>query len=71
MLARRLRPYRRLQLRVRDRMRHSFAEHDAVVLAILEGDGQRAADLLRSHVVVQGQRFPDLVASLNAMGAAA
>jgi DNA-binding GntR family transcriptional regulator len=70
MLARRLRPYRRLQLRVRDRMRHSFGEHDAVVQAILEGDGQKAADLLRSHVAIQGQRFTDLVASLNAMGGA-
>jgi DNA-binding GntR family transcriptional regulator len=51
-------------------MRHSFGEHDAVVQAILEGDGQKAADLLRSHVAIQGQRFTDLVASLNAMGGA-
>ena len=70
MLSRRLRPYRRLQLRVRDRMRHSFGEHDAVVQAIVDGDGPRAADLLRSHVAVQGQRFTDLVASLDAMGRA-
>jgi len=70
-LSRRLRPYRRLQLRVRDRMKHSFGEHDAVVKAIIEGDGQKAADFLRSHVAVQGQRFTDLVASMEAMNAVA
>ena len=70
-LSRRLRPYRRLQLRVRDRMKNSFAEHDAVVKAIIEGDSQKAGDLLRGHVAVQGQRFTDLVASLDAMTAAA
>jgi DNA-binding GntR family transcriptional regulator len=70
-LSRRLRPYRRLQLRVRDRMQHSFGEHDAVVNAIIDGDGQKAADLLRSHVAVQGQRFTDLVASLEALNAVA
>lgn len=63
-LRRRLRPYRRLQLRVRDRMRNSFAEHTEIVAAILEGDGDRAADLLRQHVTVQGERFADLIASL-------
>lgn len=64
-LSRRLRPYRRLQLRVRDRLRHSFSEHDAVVNAIIDGDSVLAADLLRGHVAVQGQRFTDLVASMN------
>jgi DNA-binding GntR family transcriptional regulator len=70
-LSRRLRPYRRLQLRVRDRMKHSFGEHDAVVKAILDGDGPKAADLLRGHVAVQGQRFTDLIASMEAMKAVA
>jgi DNA-binding GntR family transcriptional regulator len=64
-LARRLRPYRRLQLRVRDRLKHSFSEHDAIVKAIVDGDGEVAADLLRSHVAVQGQRFTDLMASMG------
>jgi DNA-binding GntR family transcriptional regulator len=52
-------------------MKHSFSEHDAVVNAIIEGDGQKAADLLRSHVAVQGQRFTDLIASLDALNVAA
>lgn len=64
-LQRRLRPYRRLQLRVRDRMGTSFKEHQGVVLAINAGDAEAAAQALRSHVVVQGERFADLMASLR------
>lgn len=63
-LYRRLRPYRRLQLRVRNRIGHSYSEHEGVVQAILAGDGDKAAELLRSHVMIQGQRFSDLMASL-------
>jgi DNA-binding GntR family transcriptional regulator len=64
-LHRRLRPYRRLQLRVRDRMNTSFSEHAGIVDAILKQDAELAAIRLREHVVVQGQRFADLVASLS------
>jgi DNA-binding GntR family transcriptional regulator len=63
-LYRRLRPYRRLQLRVRNRVNNSYSEHDGVVQAILAGDGERAAELTRDHVMIQGQRFSDLMASL-------
>jgi DNA-binding GntR family transcriptional regulator len=63
-LYRRLRPYRRLQLRVRNRLAKSYDEHDGVVQAIVAGDGDRAAMLLREHVMIQGQRFADLMASL-------
>jgi DNA-binding GntR family transcriptional regulator len=63
-LYRRLRPYRRLQLRVRNRLANSYNEHDGVVQAIVAGDGELAARLLREHVMIQGQRFSDLMASL-------
>jgi DNA-binding GntR family transcriptional regulator len=63
-LHRRLRPYRRLQLRVRDRVMNSFNEHDAVVQAILQGEAELTANLLRGHILIQGQRFADLIASL-------
>lgn len=64
-LHRRLRPYRRLQLRVRNRMNSSFSEHTAIVDAILAGEGEVAAERLRGHVTVQGERFADLVATLH------
>jgi DNA-binding GntR family transcriptional regulator len=67
-LYRRLRPYRRLQLRVRNRLSNSYAEHDGVVQAIISGDGDKAAELLREHVMIQGQRFSDLMASLPQLG---
>lgn len=66
-LHRRLRPYRRLQLRVRNRMHVSFSEHGEIVGAILAGDADAARSLLRSHVAVQGDRFGDLVANLKEM----
>lgn len=63
-LRRRLRPYRRLQLRVRGRIPNSFDEHEKIVAAILAGDGELANTLMRAHVIVQGQRFADLIATL-------
>lgn len=70
-LQRRLASYRRLQLRVRHRMMNSFIEHEAIVQAIMAGDEDLAAQRLRGHVVVQSERFGDLLASLSAPGAAA
>jgi len=68
-LHRRLRPYRRLQLRVRDRLKVSYDEHDGVVNAIIAGDSERTVELLREHIMIQGQRFADLVASLHQLKA--
>jgi len=69
-LHRRLAPYRRLQLRVRQRLPQSLAEHEAIVAAIVAGNEAGAAEALRSHVIVQGDRFTDLVAGLRASNAA-
>ncbi len=67
-LHRRLRPYRRLQLRVRNRMKVSYGEHDGIIEAILAGEAEKARGLLRSHIAVQGDRFGDLIASLAGSG---
>lgn len=60
-----LQPYRRMQLQVRNRMARSLAEHDAVMAAIRAGDDQAAAEAMRNHVVIQGDRFHDLLAALR------
>ena len=60
-----LQPYRRMQLQVRNRMARSFAEHDAVVAAIRSGDAEAAAEAMRGHVVIQGDRFHDLLAAMR------
>lgn len=65
-LHRRLRPYRRLQLRVRNRMVTSLSEHADIVEAILAGDAETARMHLRQHIAVQGDRFSDLIATLAA-----
>lgn len=64
-LQRRLRPFRRLQLRIRNRVSNSFSEHQGVFDAIVAGDGEAAGRLLRDHVIVQGERYGDLVASIG------
>jgi DNA-binding GntR family transcriptional regulator len=66
-LQRRLRPYRRLQLRVRNRLQHSFAEHQSILDALKAGDAESAVANVRKHVVVQGERFADLMASLETL----
>ncbi|MGE0650513.1 MAG: GntR family transcriptional regulator [Alphaproteobacteria bacterium] len=63
-LHRRLRVYRRLQFRVGGRLRVSHAEHEAIIAALAAHDQARANALCREHVLVQGERFSDLVSSL-------
>lgn len=63
-LHRRLRPYRRLQLRVSNRISNSYEEHTAIVEAILSGDEEKARQCMRQHISVQGDRFSDLIATL-------
>jgi DNA-binding GntR family transcriptional regulator len=62
----RLAPYRRLQLRVRNRMYQSLAEHRAIVTAIEKGDSTKAETAMKTHVVIQGEKFSDLVSSFQA-----
>ncbi|WP_425039753.1 GntR family transcriptional regulator [Primorskyibacter sp. S187A] len=65
-LQRRLQPFRRVQLRVRGRLRQSMSEHKAIVAALEKGDGEGAAAAIRAHVAVQGEKFHHLMASLRA-----
>lgn len=64
-LQRRLRPFRRQQLRLRGRLAQSMAEHEAIVEALTRGDAPGAADALRAHVAVQGEKFHYLMSSLR------
>jgi DNA-binding GntR family transcriptional regulator len=48
----RLAPFRRAQFRMPRRLEQSFREHDAIVSAILRGDGERAAAAARAHVSI-------------------
>ena len=64
-LHKRLKPFRRQQLKFRGRMAQSMAEHEAIVDALTKGDAERAAAALRAHVAVQGEKFHNLMTSLK------
>lgn len=64
-LHKRLKPFRRLQLRVRGRMGQSMEEHCEIVEALASGDSNRAGDVLRAHVAVQGEKFHTLMQSFR------
>lgn len=64
-LHKRLSPYRRIQLRARQRLAQSLKEHQGIVDALSAGDGDLAATRLREHVVIQGERFTDIVLALS------
>ena len=61
----RLAPYRRLQLRVLYRIRHSMVEHREILTAIEEGNSKKAETAAKEHVVIQGEKFSDLVSSFK------
>ncbi|CAO1666773.1 GntR family transcriptional regulator [Salinicola sp. NYA28a] len=60
-----LKPYRRLQLHARRRLASSFDEHEAVMAALERGDADAAEAAIKAHVQIQGERFNDLVASMQ------
>ncbi|MGO4431327.1 FCD domain-containing protein, partial [Streptomyces sp. MCAF7] len=60
-LKRALQPYRRLQLRVPDRMRRSLAEHREIADAVAGGDADTAENAARDHVLVQVKEFSQLM----------
>jgi DNA-binding FadR family transcriptional regulator len=43
---------------------NSLSEHKEIVDAIVAGDDRKAEAALRSHILIQGERFNDFVASL-------
>jgi DNA-binding GntR family transcriptional regulator len=70
-LYRRLAPYRRMQFRIRDRLKQSHAEHAKILEAILSSDAAAASDHARDHITIHGNRFADLVAILDRVNAGA
>lgn len=64
-LRRRLQSFRRLQLRVRGRMPQSLDEHYKIIEAIEAGHAEQADELSRVHVMIQGERFNDLLMHMD------
>jgi DNA-binding GntR family transcriptional regulator len=64
-----LQPYRRRQLQAKGRLQRSLDEHYRIAEAIRAGDEATAAQTMTDHVLMQGERFRDLVAVLDHMPA--
>lgn len=65
-LFRRLKPFRRVQLRIHGRMTQSMQEHKEIIVALQNADGSATAKALRKHVGPQGERFYPQLAQLTA-----
>lgn len=61
----RLAPYRAYHLKRPDALRRASNEHEAIVEAIIAGDGDEAHRLLVNHVSLSNELFSDLVAALS------
>ena len=51
-------PYRSLPYDIRGRIAKSTEEHAVICEAILAGEGEKASELMRDHIMLQGQRLP-------------
>ena len=63
-LRNRLTPYRRFRLRTPMRLKNSSREHDTVAKAIVDGDVERAAQEMRSHITIQSALLAELASQL-------
>lgn len=61
----RLKPYRRLQLWARRRIVTSLDEHGQIVEAIGNGEIDRAERMLKAHILIQGERLTDFIATFD------
>lgn len=60
----RLGAYCRLQLRRENRLKDSFAEHEAVINAIREGQAEEADRRMRDHMAIQTANVSSIITSL-------
>ncbi|WP_277982385.1 GntR family transcriptional regulator [Sphingomonas faeni] len=63
----RLNAFRRMQLRQDRRLAKSRAEHDAVMRAIAEGDGDEAARRMRAHMLNAASALDSYIAHQDAL----
>lgn len=61
----RLKPFRRIQLQLRGRMQQSMSEHYKILDALEKNQPERAANQLREHVAVQGEKFYHLMSKIG------
>jgi DNA-binding GntR family transcriptional regulator len=58
-------PYRSLPYDIRGRLSKSTEEHSTICQAILAGEGNKASELMRDHMMLQGKRLPSVLKFLT------
>jgi DNA-binding GntR family transcriptional regulator len=61
----RINPYRSMPYKIHNRLAKSIQEHREIKNAILDGNAKKAANLMRDHIMLQGQRLPLLLRNAN------
>ena len=61
----RINPYRSMPYKIHNRLAKSIQEHREIKNAILDGNAEKAANLMRDHIMLQGQRLPLLLRNAN------
>ena len=51
--------------KIHNRLAKSIQEHREIKNAILDGNAEKAANLMRDHIMLQGQRLPLLLRNAN------
>jgi len=64
----RLHPYRCFLVRIGDRVARAHEQHQTLVQAIVDGDGDRAFEAMRCHLRLDSEQFTDLISLLPAAG---
>lgn len=64
-LAGHINPYRAMPFQMRGRLQKSTEEHARIAEAILENKGTEADDLMRDHMMLQGQRLPIILEAIE------
>lgn len=64
-LAGHINPYRAMPFQMRGRLQKSIEEHAAIAEAILENAGTQADELMRDHMMLQGQRLPMILEAIE------
>tara|TARA_B110000003_G_scaffold21776_1_gene21048 strand:- start:207 stop:848 length:642 start_codon:yes stop_codon:yes gene_type:complete len=57
----RINPYRSMPYKMHNRLAKSIQEHREIQNAILDANADKAANLMRDHIMLQGQRLPLLL----------
>lgn len=57
--------YRAMPYDIRGRLEKSVEEHSEICEAIMSSEGEKACEMMRDHMMLQGKRLPSIIKSLD------